>query len=159
MWLPESPIVRIVLQRVSSASVRVDGSTVASIGPGFCLLVGIAGDDGDPEVDAAVEKIFGLRVFADTEGKMNLSLREVGGEVLVVSQFTLLAEVGKGRRPSFSAAATPERAEPLVERLAERLRGRGITVAEGVFGARMEVELVNEGPVTLVLEVKDGAAR
>lgn len=159
MWVPQSSFVRIVLQRVSSASVRVGGSAVASIGPGFCLLVGVADHDGEAEVDAAVEKISGLRVFADPEGKMNLSLGDVGGEVMVVSQFTLLAEVGRGRRPSFTAAAPPAKAEPLIERMADGLRGRGITVAEGVFGARMEVELVNDGPVTLVLEVVEGAVR
>jgi D-tyrosyl-tRNA(Tyr) deacylase len=159
MCLPESATVRIVCQRVSSASVRVEDRQVAAIGPGFCLLVGIARDDGELEVDAAVDKISGLRVFSDVEGKMNRSLREVGGEVLVVSQFTLLAAVGKGRRPSFTAAAPPDEAEPLVRRLAQGLRERGLTVAEGVFGARMEVALINEGPVTLILEVEGGAVR
>jgi D-tyrosyl-tRNA(Tyr) deacylase len=159
MSVPESPTVRIVLQRVSSATVRVDGVGVGSIGRGVCLLVGVADSDGEAEVVAAAEKIEGLRVFSDEEGKMNLSLTEVGGEVLVVSQFTLLADLRKGRRPSFSSAATPDLARPLIESLADRLRGRGITVAEGVFGAGMQVELVNEGPVTLVLEIEQGKVR
>ena len=152
-------MVRIVLQRVSSATVRVDGSAVGSIGRGLCLLIGVAGTDGEAEIEAAAEKIAGLRVFADEEGRMNLPLREVDGEVLAVSQFTLLADVRKGRRPSFTSAASPERAQPLIEALVEGLRGRGINVAEGVFGASMEVELVNEGPVTLVLDIEDGTVR
>jgi D-tyrosyl-tRNA(Tyr) deacylase len=152
-------MVRIVLQRVSSATVRVDGSAVGSIGRGLCLLIGVADADGEAEIEAAAEKIAGLRVFADEEGRMNLPLREVDGEVLAVSQFTLLADVRKGRRPSFTSAASPERARPLIEALVEGLRGRGINVAEGVFGASMEVELVNEGPVTLVLDIEDGTVR
>ncbi|MGH8946702.1 MAG: D-aminoacyl-tRNA deacylase [Acidimicrobiia bacterium] len=150
---------RIVLQRVSSATVRVEGSAVGSIGRGLCLLIGVADADGEAEIEAAAEKIAGLRVFADGEGRMNLPLREVGGEVLAVSQFTLLADVRKGRRPSFTSAASPDRAQPLIESLVEELRGRGITVAEGVFGASMEVELVNEGPVTLVLDIEEGTVR
>jgi D-tyrosyl-tRNA(Tyr) deacylase len=150
---------RIVLQRVSSASVRVDGSEVASIGPGVCLLAGIARGDGTPEVEAAAEKIAGLRVFPDSYGKMNLSLADVAGAVLLVSQFTLVGVVRKGRRPSFSGAAAPEVARGVLESLAEALRDRGVSVAQGVFGARMEVELVNDGPVTLVLEIEEGAVR
>lgn len=151
--------VRIVVQRVSSASVRVEGSTVASIGPGFLLLVGIAGTDIEADVAVAASKMAGLRVFSDQEGRMNLSLQEVGGEVLLVSQFTLLGEVAKGRRPSFTAAAPPETAEPLIAAIAACLRDLGVQVSEGVFGARMEVELVNEGPVTLVLEIEGGKIR
>jgi D-tyrosyl-tRNA(Tyr) deacylase len=151
--------VRIVVQRVSSASVRVEGSTVASIGPGLCVLVGVAGDDGQSEVDAVAAKLAGLRVFSDREGRMNLDVSEAGGEVLLVSQFTLMGEARKGRRPSFTAAAPPEHAKPLMRSLAEALRGKGLTVSEGVFGARMEVELVNDGPVTLVLEAEGGSIR
>lgn len=157
--VPQSASVRIVLQRVSSATVRVDGLTVASIGRGFCLLVGVAATDGEADVEAAAEKIAGLRVFADDAGKMNRPLEEVGGEVLAVSQFTLLGDLRRGRRPSFTSAAPPDRAQPLIESLAGALRKRGIIVAEGVFGASMEVELVNDGPVTLVLEIEDGKMR
>lgn len=157
--LPESAIVRIVLQRVSSASVRVEGNEVASIGPGLCLLAGVARGDGDPEVEAAAEKIAGLRVFPDADGRMNVSLHDIGGAVLLVSQFTLVGEVRKGKRPSFSAAAAPEAARDLLESLAEALGERGLSVAQGVFGAQMELELVNEGPVTLVLEIEGGVVR
>lgn len=157
--LPESALMRIVLQRVSSASVRVEGGEVASIGPGLCLLAGVARGDGDPEVEAAAAKIAGLRVFPDSGGKMNLSLADVGGAVLLVSQFTLVGEVSKGRRPSFSAAAAPEEARGVLESLAGALRERGLSVAQGVFGAQMEVESVNDGPVTLILEIEGGAVR
>lgn len=157
--LPESAIVRIVLQRVSSASVRVEGSEVASIGPGLCLLAGVARGDGAAEVEAAAAKIAGLRVFPDNDGKMNRSLADVAGEVLLVSQFTLVGEVRRGRRPSFSAAAAPEAARGVLESLAEALRERGVSVAEGEFGAQMEVELVNDGPVTLALEIEEGYVR
>lgn len=132
---------------------------MASIGPGLCLLVGVAGDDGEAEVEAVAAKLAGLRVFPDQEGRMNLGISEVGGEILLVSQFTLLGEVRKGRRPSFAAAAPPEKAEPLIAALARALRERGVPVSEGAFGARMEVELVNDGPVTLVLEAGEGAIR
>jgi D-aminoacyl-tRNA deacylase len=148
--------VRVVLQRVSRASVAVDGEVVSSIGRGFCLLVGVEPDDGEPEVEAVVDKISGLRVFGDEMGKMNLSIGDVGGEILVVSQFTLLGEVRKGRRPSFTGAAPPARAEPLIEAMAAAFVDLGIETRTGVFGAAMSVELVNDGPVTLVLEVRDG---
>jgi D-tyrosyl-tRNA(Tyr) deacylase len=151
--------VRIVVQRVSSASVRVEGSRVASIGSGLLLLVGIAADDDAADVAVVAAKVAGLRVFPDREGRMNLSVEEIGGEILLVSQFTLLGDVARGRRPSFSGAAPPERAEALVGVLADALRDRGLPVSEGVFGARMEVELVNDGPVTLVLEVEEGKVR
>ncbi len=149
---------RIVLQRVARASVSVDGVVVSSIGRGFCLLVGVAPDDGEAEVAAAVDKISNLRVFNDEVGKMNLGIGDVGGEILVVSQFTLLGEVRKGRRPSFTGAARPEHAEPLVESMAAGFEDVGIVTRTGVFGAMMEVELVNDGPVTLVLEVSAGRA-
>lgn len=147
---------RVVLQRVSRASVAVDGDVVSSIGAGFCLLVGVAPDDGDDEVAAAVDKIAGLRVFPDEEGKMNLGIGDVDGEILLVSQFTLLGDVRKGRRPSFTGAGRPEHAEPLVESMASAFEAGGIGTRTGVFGAMMEVDLVNDGPVTLVLEVSDG---
>lgn len=145
-----------MLQRVSRASVLVGGREISSIGPGFCLLVGIGPGDGDDEVVAAVDKIAGLRVFGDETGKMNLSIGDVGGEVLVVSQFTLLGDVGKGRRPSFTGAAPPEHAEPLVDSMAASFARIGIRTRTGVFGATMSVELANDGPVTLVLDVSDG---
>jgi D-aminoacyl-tRNA deacylase len=148
--------VRVVLQRVSRASVAVDGEVVSSIGGGFCLLVGVEAQDGEPEVEAVVDKISGLRVFSDEMGKMNLSIGDVGGEILVVSQFTLLAEVRKGRRPSFTGAAPPAHAEPLIETMASAFADLGIETRTGVFGAAMSVELVNDGPVTLVLEIRDG---
>ncbi|MCI0679678.1 MAG: D-aminoacyl-tRNA deacylase [Actinobacteria bacterium] len=148
---------RIVAQRVSSAAVSVEGTTVASIGEGLCLLVGVAvGDTLDDAVTAA-DKIAVLRVFGDADDRMNLSLLDTGGEALVVSQFTLLGDLRRGRRPSFTAAAAPEVAEPIVERLTSRLSERGVATARGRFGARMRVSLVNEGPVTIVVEIKRGS--
>lgn len=152
----ESTAVRIVLQRVSSASVTVDEEVVSSIGGGVCLFVGIGPEDSGADVDAAVAKIGTLRIFADDAQKMNLSLGDVGAEVLVVSQFTLYGDVRRGRRPSFTGAGAPEIAAPLIDRMVEAFRSRGLDATRGVFGARMAVELVNDGPVTLVLEVNDG---
>lgn len=129
---------------------------VSLIGRGLCLLVGVEPDDGPGEGSATVDKVSGLRVFPDDAGRMNLSVREIGGEILVVSQFTLLGDVGKGRRPSFTGAAAPEHAEPLVEAIADGFEAAGIVTRTGVFGAMMEVDLVNEGPVTLVLDVRGG---
>ena len=144
---------RIVLQRVSSASVTVDGERVSGIGGGLLLLVGVSTDDGEENADWLAEKIAGLRVFNDPDGKMNLSLRDVEGEVLAVSQFTLLADTRKGKRPSFVRAAQPEKAEPLFDYFCERLRAAsGRSVKTGRFGAMMDVALVNDGPVTIVLE-------
>ena len=143
---------RIVLQRVSSASVTIDGKTHGRIGRGFCVLVGFTHADAVAEADWMAEKVAGLRLFGDAEGKMNLGLAEVQGGVLVVSQFTLYGDAEKGRRPSFIAAARPEVAIPLYERFVARLRARGLAVETGEFGADMQVELVNDGPVTLVLE-------
>jgi D-aminoacyl-tRNA deacylase len=148
--------VRIVLQRVTRSAVSVDGAVVASIDGGLLLLVGIEPTDGEEDIEAAVDKVANLRVFADAEGRMNRSILDVGGSVLVVSQFTLLGNVGKGRRPSFIGAAPPEMAEPMVSRLAEALIRAGVDTKTGVFGARMEVDLVNDGPVTLVLEIRGG---
>jgi D-aminoacyl-tRNA deacylase len=145
--------VRIVLQRVSEASVTVEGEVVSEIGSGLLLLVGVAAGDGEAQADWLAEKVAGLRIFSDEEGKMNLSVRDVGGEVLAVSQFTLLADTRKGKRPSFVRAAPPEEAEPLFDHFCERLRASGVgTVETGSFGAMMEVALVNDGPVTIVLE-------
>jgi D-tyrosyl-tRNA(Tyr) deacylase len=144
--------VRVVLQRVSRAAVRVDGQTVGAIGRGFVVLAGFAPADGEPVLAWMAEKIAGLRLFADGEGKMNLPLEEVGGAVLVISQFTLYGDAAKGRRPSFTDAAPPEQAEALYGRFVELLRQRHVPVETGRFGAVMEVEIVNEGPVTLILE-------
>jgi D-aminoacyl-tRNA deacylase len=145
--------VRVVLQRASRAEVRVDGAAVGSIGRGFVVLVGFTESDREETLAWMADKIVGLRLFADGEGKMNLALDEVGGSLLVVSQFTLYGDARKGRRPSFIDAAGPDRAIPLYERflalLRERAPGR---VESGEFGAMMDVELVNDGPVTLVLE-------
>jgi D-tyrosyl-tRNA(Tyr) deacylase len=143
---------RIVLQRVSQASVTIEGRQAGRIGAGLCLLVGFTHADTADQVDWMVEKVSGLRVFGDAEGKMNLALADVGGEVLVVSQFTLYGDAAKGRRPSFIDAARPEVAIPLYERFCAGLRGRGLRVETGEFGAMMAVEIHNEGPVTLILE-------
>lgn len=145
---------RIVLQRVARASVTVDGELVSEIeGPGLLLLVGVAKGDGEAEADWLAEKVAGLRVLADEEGKMNRSVRDVGGEVLAVSQFTLLADTRKGKRPSFIGAAPPEEASPLFDYFCEKLRAAGVaSVKTGSFGAMMDVGLVNDGPVTIVLE-------
>ena len=138
---------RAVVQRVSSASVSVDGEVVASIGPGLLVLLGVRTGDAAAEADWIGRKLDALRVFEDAEGKMNHSVRDVGGDVIVVSNFTLYGDARRGNRPSFVDAARPEDAEPLVERVREQLGAQG-----GVFGARMRVELVNDGPVTIVLE-------
>ena len=143
---------RLVLQRVARASVSVDGAEAAGIGRGFLLLVGVGHDDGDAEARRLAGKISTLRVFADDAGKMNLALADIGGQALVVSQFTLYADLRKGRRPSWTDAAEPERAAELVESFASALEREGLPVARGVFGADMQVELLNDGPVTLVLD-------
>jgi D-aminoacyl-tRNA deacylase len=143
---------RVVLQRVSRASVRINGEVAGSIGQGFCLLVGFTHTDTPEQVDWMAEKVAGLRLFSDREGKMNLGLEEVGGSLLVVSQFTLYGDAMKGRRPSFIAAARPELAVPLYEQFLEALRRRGLNVATGEFGADMQVEIHNSGPVTLILD-------
>ena len=143
---------RVVLQRVSSASVIIDRAVAGAIGPGFCLLVGYAPDDTPDVVSWLADKVAGLRLFSDAEGKMNLGLSDVGGAVLVISQFTLYGDVSKGRRPSFIGAARPEVAIPLHDHFMAELRARGLTVATGRFGADMQVAMVNDGPVTLILE-------
>jgi D-tyrosyl-tRNA(Tyr) deacylase len=144
--------VRVLLQRVSRAEVRVDGEVVGAIGRGHALLVGFKDGDGMDELRWMADKVLGLRVFADEEGRMNRSLEDVGGSLLVVSQFTLYGNARKGRRPSFVEAADPDVAVPLYRRFVELLEERGVPVETGVFGAMMDVELVNEGPVTLMLE-------
>jgi D-tyrosyl-tRNA(Tyr) deacylase len=141
-----------VLQRVSRAEVRVDGKVVGKIGLGFLLLVGFKASDTDEVLGWMAEKVASLRLFPDADGKMNLGLDEVGGELLVVSQFTLYGDVRKGRRPSFIDAAPGEQGERLYDRFVDLLRQGTIPVATGRFGAMMDVELVNDGPVTLILE-------
>jgi len=143
---------RVVLQRVSQATVRIHDRVAGSIGRGFCLLVGFTHGDTPAQVDWMAEKISSLRLFSDSQGKMNLGLEETGGAVLVVSQFTLYGDAVKGRRPSFIDAARPEVAIPLYERFLDVLRGRGLEVAAGEFGADMQVEIHNDGPVTLILD-------
>jgi len=149
---PDRSLMRVVLQRVSRASVTIDGRTAGVIGRGFCLLVGFAHADTGEQVDWMADKVAGLRLFADADGKMNLGLADVGGGVLVISQFTLYGDAAKGRRPSFIDAARPETAVPLYERFIAALRNRGLETATGEFGADMQVEIHNDGPVTLILE-------
>ena len=143
---------RVVLQRVTRASVSISGRRVGAIETGFLLLAGFTHTDTAEQAVGMAEKVAGLRIFSDPEGKMNLALAEVGGAVLVVSQFTLYGDSAKGRRPSFIDAARPEQAIPLYERFCAELKGRGLRVETGEFGAEMQVELVNDGPVTLILE-------
>ena len=143
---------RVLLQRVSRAEVRVGGQSAGAIGRGYCLLVGFTHADTEAQAIWMADKVAGLRLFGDADGKMNLALDDVGGTVLVVSQFTLYGDAEKGRRPSFIDAARPEVATPLYEKFVALLRERGLSVATGEFGAMMEVELVNDGPVTLLLE-------
>lgn len=143
---------RALLQRVSRAAVRVDQEVVGSVDQGLLVLLGVGPDDGPAQVAWMAEKVATLRVFEDGEGKMNRSVEDIGGGLLVVSQFTLFADVRKGRRPSFVGAAKPEVAVPLYEGLVQALRDRGLQVATGRFGADMAVELVNQGPVTLWIE-------
>jgi D-tyrosyl-tRNA(Tyr) deacylase len=145
--------VRIVLQRVKEASVTVEGDMISSIGPGLLLLVGVANNDSESEAGWLAEKISGLRIMGDEDGKMNRSVKDTGGAVLAVSQFTLLADTRKGRRPSFIEAAQPDEAAPLFDYFCERLRAAGVgQVEKGRFGAMMDVALVNDGPVTIVME-------
>jgi D-tyrosyl-tRNA(Tyr) deacylase len=141
---------KLVIQRVSRAAVRVEGRTVGAIDRGLLVLVGLARGDGEGELEKAARRVATLRVFEDEAGRMNRGLDEVGGRVLAVSQFTLAGSIRKGRRPSFDHAMPGAEAEPLFDRFVELLRGHGIGVETGVFGAMMEVELTNEGPVTLI---------
>lgn len=143
---------RAVVQRVSRGRVLVEGQTIAEIGKGLVILLGIGPEDSQEQIHYLSEKIANLRIFEDQAGKMNLSLLEVNGEAIVVSQFTLYADTRKGRRPSFTGAAPPELANPLVERFAESLRTLGVSTQTGEFGAHMLVEIYNDGPVTILME-------
>ena len=147
---------RALIQRVSRASVHVDGKEIASIGQGFLVLLGVADEDGEAEAAWLARKIAGLRLFEDDEGKMNLALADVEGSVLAVSQFTLYGDARKGRRPSFTRAAPPAQAQELYDRFCTLLAAQGVPVEKGVFQAHMEVALVNDGPVTLWLEHDSG---
>ncbi len=142
---------KIVLQKVKKASVEVDGQEIACIPQGICLLVGVEKGDGEDDARFLAQKIAGLRIFPDADGKMNLSLRDVKGDILAISQFTLAGSVKKGRRPSFDHAETPEEAEKLFQCFVRFMRDNGFHVATGCFGALMDVSLVNEGPVTFIL--------
>ncbi len=143
---------RVLLQRVRAGKVVVDGRTIAQIGPGLVILLGIGQGDSDAQAEFLAEKISTLRIFEDAAGKFNLSIQDTGGEAIVVSQFTLYADARKGRRPSFTDAAAPDVAAPLVEKFAQLLRERGIPTQTGFFGAHMLVEIENDGPVTIWLE-------
>lgn len=143
-----------VVQRVTGSRVRVQDETVAEIGPGLLVLLGVSQSDSEKDADYLADKLVHLRIFEDKNGKMNLSLLDTGGEMLVVSQFTLLGDCRKGRRPSFVQAAPPDRAEALYETFMDRVRSNGVSVASGKFQAKMDVSLVNDGPVTLIVESK-----
>ena len=145
---------RAVVQRVSSSRVTVDERVTGEVKKGLLVLLGVTHDDTSKDVDYMVDKVTNLRIFEDENDKMNLSLKDIGGEVMAVSQFTLYGDARKGRRPSFSDAARPDVANPLYEEFVEKLRAQGITVGTGVFGAHMMVELTNDGPVTILLESK-----
>jgi len=147
-----SPAVRAVVQRVAEASCRVEGEPVGAIGPGLVVLLGVAHGDTEKDAEYLADKVLHLRVFPDESGQMNRSVRDASGELLVVSQFTLLGDVRKGRRPSYSDAAPPEEADRLYRLFVSRLRPSGLRVATGVFGAMMDVALVNQGPVTILLD-------
>ncbi|HEY7926891.1 MAG: D-aminoacyl-tRNA deacylase [Candidatus Dormibacteria bacterium] len=147
---------RAVVQRTARAAVRVAGSTIGEIGAGLLVLIGVGPEDDERSADRLASRVAGLRIFADNDGRMNREVSQVGGRVLVVSQFTLLAVTNRGHRPSFVRAAPPEQGERLYRRFVEALRGRGLVVATGEFGAHMDVELVNDGPVTLVLTSGEG---
>lgn len=143
---------RCVVQRVTHASVRVDGEVVGQIGAGLLVLWGIGEKDGPNDLEWMVDKVIGLRIFEDEDGKMNRSIVDHGGEILMVSQFTLFGDCRKGKRPSFSSAAPPEEAKSLFDQAVEKMRNHGIHVETGIFQAEMQVELVNDGPVTLLLD-------
>src|SRR5436305_2253330 len=146
---------RALLQRVSRASVTVDGKVVGQIDQGLLVLLGVGQGDSEVQVKTLADKIVHMRIFGDDEGKMNRSLLDIGGEVLVVSQFTLYADIRRGRRPSFTNAAPPSLAEPLVERFKEAITAYGLRVADGIFGAMMQVELCNDGPVTIWMDSEE----
>jgi len=144
-----------VIQRVREASVEVDGKTIGSIGKGVVILLGVSVEDEEADAEYIADKIPHLRIFNDAEGKMNLSLLDVGGEILCISQFTLYANTRKGRRPSYIQAAPPEKAEPLYEYFTDRLKQQNVKVEKGIFGAMMLVKIFNDGPVTIILDSKD----
>jgi D-tyrosyl-tRNA(Tyr) deacylase len=146
---------RAVVQRVSRAEVRIEGRVVGTIGRGFVVLLGVAGGDSDADAAFLVDKIVGMRIFAGDAGKMNLSIAQADGAMLVVSQFTLLADTNSGRRPSFTKAAAPEEARSLYEHFLSLARTRDVKVETGEFGATMEVDLVNDGPVTIILDTRE----
>lgn len=143
---------RAVIQRVSKAQVTVDGVITGNIGIGLVVLLGLDPDDGDTDLEFMKRKLLNLRIFSDEYGKFNLSLLDIGGEILLISQFTLFGDCRKGNRPSFSRAASPELADRLYRNLMELLKGAGIVVASGIFGAHMEVSILNDGPVTLIVD-------
>lgn len=143
-----------VIQRVSEASVKVDGKTAGEIAKGLMLLIGIQEDDGKEDADWLVQKILNLRIFGDEEGKLNLSLMDINGEILCISQFTLIADYKKGNRPSFIKAARPELAIPLYEHFKNEISRSGLKTESGIFGANMKVSLINDGPVTIVMDSK-----
>lgn len=143
---------RVVIQRVRRAAVTVEGEQIAAIGPGLLILLGVTHGDGAREVEVVVDKVAGLRIFEDAEGKMNVSAHDAAADMLVVSQFTLYGDMSRGRRPSFTEAARPEHAEPLYELFIQKLRERGFRVQSGRFGARMMVSLDNDGPVTMLFD-------
>jgi D-tyrosyl-tRNA(Tyr) deacylase len=143
---------RVILQRVTHGRVSVEGRTLAEIGPGLVILLGVGPNDGEEQIRYLVEKIANLRIFGDEQGKINRSVLDIGGEAIVVSQFTLYADTRKGRRPSFTDAAPPEIASPLVDRFAELLNAQGVPTQTGEFGAYMLVEIANDGPVTIWME-------
>ena len=147
---------RAVVQRVSRAQVEVEGRIVGEIGVGLVALVGVEPSDGTAEADALAGKLVDLRVFADEDGKMNRSVIDVGGAILVVSQFTLYGDVRRGRRPSFTEAAPPDRAQPLIDTVIDATRSRGVRVETGEFGAHMQLSMTNDGPVTLIIEIENG---
>lgn len=146
---------RVLLQRVSRASVAIEGEEVGRIGPGLCVLVGIAAGDSESDIDYLVSKLVELRIFADSAGKFNLSLKEIKGEILLISQFTLMADTSHGRRPGFMGAALPGTAEQIFNVFVEKTRSTGLKVACGRFGAHMCVEIINDGPVTIMLDSRD----
>lgn len=157
LWLQcQTGMVRAVVQRVKRARVLVEGVAVGSIAQGLLVLVAASPDDTEKDARVLAEKIAGLRIFGDENDHMNRSVIDVSGEVMVVSQFTLYGDVARGRRPSFTGAAAPEQAQPLIELFASSLEERSLPVARGSFGAKMEVELVNQGPVTILIETRGG---
>lgn len=145
---------KIVIQRVSESSVKVDGKIVGEIGTGFMLLCGIDESDENEDVDWLVKKILDLRIFGDEEGKLNLSIKDIQGEILCISQFTLIADYKKGNRPSFIKAAKPDKAVPLFEHFKTELKKSGLKIESGIFGADMKISLINDGPVTIVMDSK-----